>query len=113
MIASLPQAAPKVHHNYAQRIITHNLPKAIIVAIKEGRAGYVCEAELVAELNRYGVTTELTADTCVEGARGAVPSVFIYGVLLQLKQQNGKLGMLILKTVCDIIRKKSYKEGFI
>ena len=31
MIALLLQTAPKVHHNYAKRIITHNLPKAIIV----------------------------------------------------------------------------------
>ena len=31
MIAVLLQTAPKVHHNYAKRIITHNLPKAIIV----------------------------------------------------------------------------------
>ena len=26
MIAVLLQTAPKVHHNYAKRIITHNLP---------------------------------------------------------------------------------------
>ena len=31
MIAMLHQTAPKVHHNYAKRIITDNLPKAIIV----------------------------------------------------------------------------------
>ena len=31
MIALLHQTAPKVHHNYAKRIITDNLPKAIIV----------------------------------------------------------------------------------
>ena len=32
MIALLLQTAPKVHHNYAKRIITHNLPfRAIIV----------------------------------------------------------------------------------
>ena len=31
MIAMLLQTAPKVHHNYAKRIITHNSPQAIIV----------------------------------------------------------------------------------
>ena len=32
MIAVLLQTAAKVHHNYAERIITHNLPfRAIIV----------------------------------------------------------------------------------
>ena len=31
MIALLLQTAPKVHHNYAKRIITHNSPQAIIV----------------------------------------------------------------------------------
>ena len=31
MIALLLQTAPKVHHNYAKRIITDNLPQAIIV----------------------------------------------------------------------------------
>ena len=30
-IAMLLQTAPKVHHNYAKRIITDNLPKAIMV----------------------------------------------------------------------------------
>ena len=30
MIALFLQTVPKVHHNYAKRIITHNLPKAII-----------------------------------------------------------------------------------
>ena len=30
MIASLPKAVPKVHHNLTVSIITHNLPKAII-----------------------------------------------------------------------------------
>ena len=32
----------------------------------EGRAGYVVKADLVAELNRCGVTAVLTADTYVE-----------------------------------------------
>ena len=31
MIALLLQTAPKVHHNYAKRIITDNSPQAIIV----------------------------------------------------------------------------------
>ena len=34
MIASLPKAVPKVHHNLTVSIITHNLPKAIIVEKK-------------------------------------------------------------------------------
>ena len=31
MIALLLQTVPQVHHNYAERIITDNLPQAIIV----------------------------------------------------------------------------------
>ena len=30
MIAMLLQTVPKVHHNYAKRIMTHNSPQAII-----------------------------------------------------------------------------------